>query len=442
VPGPRWWAAIVRGLQAVVLIGLLAASAGAQESAETIFRDARAYTVRIRTRISTPFMEDVRGSFDGAGFLVDAQRRWVLTNAHVVGQSPSTIQAAFADGAFRPARKIYVDSFTDVAVIEVADDGKQHPVAPINCDGSPDIGEGVGVFGHPLGMPFTGTRGIVSGKTDQFIADLIQTDATVDHGNSGGPMIALRDGKVVGIATAGAGGSKADRVNFATPMRDVCRILTLLREGISPEPPRMEFSLLIDEDGRHTLEVGASYDQSRWPFQPGDRILAVGAERQGIATLSNLITALRGRQGMVPIRVTRHGREVEIRTKPGRQPSVLARRGVSIDGALIAEFAFEDSPSPKERIRLVVHSIEPGSGAEARGLEEMDILQSIDDRRFGDLESLLGYLDRRPKGSPIRMVFMRASDSTDRLFEFHVRDLPGEEVRIIGPENQLVSRTR
>src|SRR5437867_12634914 len=107
-------------------------------------------------------MEDRRGSFSGAGFLVDAERGWVLTNAHVVGQCPSTVTAAFADGPFQPARKIYVDPFTDVAVIEIPADARRHPVAPINCDDVPQVGEGVGAFGHPLGMPFTGTRGIVS----------------------------------------------------------------------------------------------------------------------------------------------------------------------------------------------------------------------------------------------------------------------------------------
>src|SRR6185295_18897104 len=125
-------------------------------------------TVRIRTQINTPFMDDQRGSYGGAGFLVDAKRRWVLTNAHVVGQSPSTVQAAFADGTFQPVRKVYVDSFTDVAVLEMPADGRQHPVAPINCVEDTQVGEAVGAFGHPLGMPFTGTRGIVSGKTDQF----------------------------------------------------------------------------------------------------------------------------------------------------------------------------------------------------------------------------------------------------------------------------------
>jgi S1-C subfamily serine protease len=420
----------------------MAGPVAADERTESIFREARNYTVRIRSQITTPFYEDTRGSFEGAGFLVDARRRWVLTNAHVVGHSPSVVQAAFSDGIFRPARKIYVDSFTDVAVIEVAADGRQHPVAPIACDVAPEVGEGIGAFGHPLGMPFTGTRGIVSGKTDKFLNDLLQIDATVDHGNSGGPVISLRDGRIVGIATAGAGGDKSDRLNFATPMKDICRILELLRAGVSPEPPQVEFSLLVDDDGRHTLQVGCTYNPARWPFQPGDRIVSVGRSGEPIKTMSNLITALRGRSGAVPIRIVRDGHEVEIRAFPARRPSVVARRGVSLDGALIAPIASEDSTALTEPAHLVVQSVEDGSTASAEDVEEMDILQTVDGLRFDDLDALVAYLDRHRNGPPLHIVFRRPGSNSNHWFTWHVRELPNTDTHIVGPEPELLSTGR
>jgi serine protease Do len=418
---------------------LMTAPAAGQVRAEKVFREARAYTVRVRTKISMPFMEDERGSFEGAGFLVDARRHWVLTNAHVVGQSPSTVETAFADGVYRPARKIYVDSFIDVAILEVAADGQPHPAATINCDAAPGIGEGVGAFGHPLGLPFTGTRGIISGETDQLLADMLQMDATVDHGNSGGPVISLQDGRIVGIATAGAGGARSERVNFATPMKNVCRILDLLRTGVSPDPPRMEFSLLVDEDGRHTLEVGCTHNAARWPLQPGDRILSVGNEGASLNTMSDLVCALRGRRGSVPIRVERAGRQVEILARPAWRPSVIARRGVCIDGALISPTAFEDSSALGDPPRLIVQSVEPGSAAEALSIQESDMVQSIDGRRFADLDSLVGYLKGRPGGSPLHVVLRRGSASYNRWFEYQVRDLPGLDTRMVGPATQVLS---
>ena len=412
-------------------------AAEAQDRAETIFREARAYTARIRTQIATPFIEDEQGSFEGAGFLVDAERRWIVTNAHVVGQSPAAVQVAFVDGKFKPARKVYVDSFTDVAVLEVAAGASPASAPPINCEQVPGVGEAVGAFGHPLGMRFTGTRGIVSGHTNKYLNDLVQIDATVDHGNSGGPVIALRDGRIVGIATAKVGDSKADKLNFATPMKDVCRILDLLRKGVSPEPPQMEFSLLIDEDGGHTLEVGYTYDAARWPFRPGDRILAVGREREQVQTVSELVTALRGRTGKVPLHVRRKGREVEIQANPARRPAVIARSGVCIDGALIAAAPIEDSAALSEPARFIVHSVEPGSAAEALGLEQLDIIQTINGLPFDNLESLASLLKRHESGTPMRVVFRRIGE--DRWFDFHVRDLPGDETRIVGPRDGLVS---
>jgi len=397
--------------------------------------------VRVRTQITDSFLDDERGSFSGAGFYVDVQRGWVVTNAHVVGHCPSTVTVAFADGSFHPARKIYVDSFTDVAVLELAADDRHHPVAPLNGVDVPRIGEAIGVFGHPLGMLFTGSRGIVSGKTDQLLNDLLQVDATVDHGNSGGPVISLRDGRIVGIATSGAGGQKSDRINFATPMKDVCRILELLRQGVPPDPPQMEFSLLVDEDGHHTLDVGRTYDASRWPFEPGDHIVAIGTERRPVHSITEMVTALRGTRGPVPVIVNRGDRPVAIAVDPALRPAVLARRGVVVDGAVIAPVAFEDATVLAEPARLVVQSIEPGSPAEAVEFGRMDMIQTIDGRAFESLDELIDYLAHRHGGGPLRIVFQRFTDSLDRWFEFHVRELPGDELRVIGPDARLLSAT-
>ena len=417
---------------------LVAGPALAEDRAEKIFRDARQYTVRIRTQVATPFVEDAQGSCEGSGFLVDAGRRWVVTNAHVVSLSPSTVEAAFVNENFQPARKIYVDSFADIAILEVSADDRQRPAAIIDCRRVPEVGEGVGIFGHPMGFVFTGTRGIVSGKSDRDIVDMLQTDATVDHGNSGGPMIALRDGRIVGIATAMMDGSKEDRVNFATPMKDVCRILDLLRAGIAPEPPQLEFALLIDEKGSHTLRVGRTFARDRWPLEAADEIVSVGRERVPVRTPNDLVTALRGRSGVVPIQVIRDGRPMEISARPSFQPSVSARKGVTIDGALIAPFSFEDSPVFREPVRLLVHSVESGTAAHAGGVEAADIVETIDGRHFETLEELIDYLNQRPAG-PIRLVLRRVSSITHRFYDYHVRELPGESREIIGPASEVAS---
>src|SRR5258706_6744703 len=130
-------------------------AAAGRDPSQGIFRDARAYTVRVRTEITTPFAEDARGAFQGAGFVVDAARGWILTNAHVVGQSPSVVHVAFADGPWRPARKIYVDSFTDVAILAI--DAPPGTLRQASLDGSDalEVGESVRALWHPPALLVT-----------------------------------------------------------------------------------------------------------------------------------------------------------------------------------------------------------------------------------------------------------------------------------------------
>ena len=112
-----------------------------------------------------------------------------------------------------------------------------------------------------------------------------------------------------------------------------------------------------------------------------------------------------------------------------------------LDGALIAPFAFEDSTALGEPARLVVHSVERGSVAQSLGMNSMDVIESIDGQRIGDLDSLLEFLRQHHEGAPMRLVFRHMSASNNRWFDFHVRELPGEETRTIGPEAKLLSGT-
>jgi S1-C subfamily serine protease len=417
---------------AIVTVALAAPAVRTMEPGGRVFREAREYTVRIRAQITTPFLEDELGSFQGAGFLVDAERGWIVTNAHVVGQSPSNVEVAFADEDYVPARKLYVDSFADIAVLSIGP--TKHTAARLACASDLEIGDAVGVYGHPLGVPFTGTRGIVSNITDQAGMDLIQIDATIDHGNSGGPVIALNDSRIIGIATAGAGGGKADRMNFATPVKGVCRILDLLREGTAPNPPAMRFGLLRDEDERFTMVVANTLDADRWPFEPGDEILGLEGRTGRWRVLNDLVDELRGRTGTVTLRIRRDGKERTIEIKPETRPSIIARRGLVLDGALIAPTEFEDGAVLSMPLSFVVNSVEPGSVAEALDVQIGDLIHTVDGRDFQDLDALIAHVQARAESAPVKMVFCRWSDADRRVFDFHLRELPGDEVDVVGPK--------
>src|SRR6056297_227846 len=83
---------------------------------EAIFADAADYTVRVQTRIEQALATDDVGVSEGAGFVVDIERGWIVTNRHVVGASPSEVRVALRDGTHQPASKVYVDPLSDIAV--------------------------------------------------------------------------------------------------------------------------------------------------------------------------------------------------------------------------------------------------------------------------------------------------------------------------------------
>src|SRR5258705_2154113 len=109
---------------AVTLIAhLLAAAsvAAAADIGEEVFKNALRYTVQVRTMLPIPFDGDRKGSGLGAGFVVDAARGWVMSNAHVVGRSASRVEVALHGQEFTEATKVYVDPYLDLAIIKVSE---------------------------------------------------------------------------------------------------------------------------------------------------------------------------------------------------------------------------------------------------------------------------------------------------------------------------------
>ena len=162
----------------------------------------------------------------GTGFFVSSDGR-MLTSAHVV-EDATTIIAVTRDGRLLPATVVGVDLSTDLALLAVEGDDLPPPLPLATRDAQ--VGEWVLVIGTPLGLAFSATRGIVSatGRSEAVwgsagYADLIQTDAAINRGNSGGPLLGL-EGSVLGIAAAID--PEADRISFAIPAT-MARIVAL-----------------------------------------------------------------------------------------------------------------------------------------------------------------------------------------------------------------------
>ena len=90
------------------------------DSQKTHFESANNYTVKIRSRVEYPFLKDERGSFSGAGFLINKALGWVATNAHVSASNPSIVEVAFKGEKFSEAKLVYVDHLLDLAVLKIS----------------------------------------------------------------------------------------------------------------------------------------------------------------------------------------------------------------------------------------------------------------------------------------------------------------------------------
>jgi len=167
----------------------------------------------------------------GSGFIISPDG-YILTNNHMV-EKAEKVGIELTDGRKFTAKIIGADSDSDVAVVKI--DASDLPYLELADSDALEVGEWVLAIGNPLGLSHTVTAGIVSakGRSGFGLADFenfIQTDAAINFGNSGGPLINL-DGKVVGINTAIAGSTGNIGIGFAIPINMAKHAYEQLREG-------------------------------------------------------------------------------------------------------------------------------------------------------------------------------------------------------------------
>jgi len=152
------------------------------------------------------FMDPVPVEGAGSGFVIDP-RGYILTNFHVV-EGAQSIEVVLGDQSRYPAKFIGADQRNDVALVKIDPKGKSLAALPLGDSAAIQVGQKVLAIGNPFGFQSTLTTGVVSalGRTVQtsqstFIDEAIQTDAAINRGNSGGPLINSH-GQVIGINSA------------------------------------------------------------------------------------------------------------------------------------------------------------------------------------------------------------------------------------------------
>ncbi|MGQ0574593.1 MAG: S1C family serine protease [Pseudonocardia sp.] len=276
------------------------------------------------------------GRSQGSG-VVYREGGLVVTNRHVVGNARQ-VELELADGSTTPAEVLATDEETDLAVLQA--ERRDLPPATFQRE-VPPVGALVLAIGSPLGFQNSATAGILSGVGREIpgaaagggraLVDLLQTDAAISPGNSGGALLNVI-GCVIGINEAyippAAG---AVSIGFAIPAATAVDIADqLLADGSATHPflgfslgrltPQIRQSLGVDTDGALVLEVSPGGPAAAAGVRPGD--VVVGFNGREIASFEDLLSALRdvepGQQA--PIALVRAGQRVDLPLTVGAVP--------------------------------------------------------------------------------------------------------------------------
>ncbi len=389
---------------------------------EQILADASRYTVKVQVLNEIALNQDDGGSGFGTGFLIDKERGWLLTNAHVATRSPSTIKVSFRNGEEFEAKRIHVDPLMDLAVLVIPTDKIPSDAveASLACDSVPAAGTSVLAYGHPWGMSYTASRGIVAGLAWMYPSQFIQTDAVINSGNSGGPLISLNDGRVVGINTATYQPEEKDEggtaISLAEPMPGICKIVDLLKGGKDTKLRLLPIAVATAGDDLRPRV--AKVFQPGLQFQAGDIITAVNGSAE-VGTLPELLTKLRGLDKEAVISVERNGKAVNVRSPLNVVADPLKARSINFSGLIIGRpWRLDDFDLNPDK-HLIVEWYEAAEEASLSGIEVADYIVSVDGRRFSDLDALYAYLNQLPDDAVVEFMVKRLSKAMEFYSEYH-----------------------
>jgi S1-C subfamily serine protease len=337
---------------------------GPRESINAIYRASAPGVVHIETTTklqqpADPFFGNPFGTTQtqralGSGFVIDKAGH-IVTNYHVV-HGASTIQVSFSDNERFKARLVGVDPSTDVAVLKVHVKSRALKALPLGNSDSVRVGDQVIAIGNPFGLDRSVTSGIVSAVQRRIeapnqlsISHVIQTDAALNHGNSGGPLLNAQ-GQVIGVnAQIETGGVSEGNVGigFAIPINTVKDVVAdLIKHGkvehaflgiegktLTPAIARL-FHLPVSSGvlvgsvrpGSGAAQAGlkaatneVTVEGESWPAG-GDVIVKV--DGQPIATIDRLIDVIAAKRpgDKIDVGIVRGTSRQTLTVKLGRQP--------------------------------------------------------------------------------------------------------------------------
>ncbi len=340
----------------------------------------------------------------GSGFVVDHDG-YIVTNNHVVDNA-SSVKVRMSDDREFDAKVIGTDAQTDLALIKI--DAGNLPELPLGDSDKVRVGEDVIAVGNPFGLGGSVTRGIVSAMARDIDAgpyvDFIQTDAAINHGNSGGPLLDL-EGEVIGVNSAiysPNGGSVG--VGFAIPSNTVKTVIAQLRSsgsvergwlGVSIQNVTPEIAAAIGLDGTHGALVAdvVAGSPSEGKLKVGDVILNFDGKPVDSSRELPKLVAAAAPDSNVTVDVLRQGKQQSVEFKLGKFEADRTASNEQGDGK--AAPASSDrlgatlapiTPTAREQLGLddsvdgvVITSLEGSGVAADAGLQVGDVIMQVGD---------------------------------------------------------------
>ena len=383
---------------------------------EKILNDANKYTVKIYNSTDTPFIEDSYSPAAGSGFLIDKANGLIVTNAHVASYSPSLNRVNFKYSDPIKSKQVYIDPEIDLAFLKI--DPKDIPKtaieAKLQCKNDYKQGSGVVAFGHPAGKDFTITRGIISAiryETDFFEA--IQTDAAINRGNSGGPLINISTGEIIGISSFGVEDNQG--LNFALPSYSVCKIIELFKNKKDPSPLDLKVIFSNNKEQGKFLKISEIIKTENNPLRVGDEIIEIDGKK--VENPTQLSNETRGKAN-ITLKLIRENKTIELKLSPKPKGSVTERVGLIFSNVIIGDKGTSTSLDINQRMNnpqgnLVVQNLR--SGPASGKLRKFDVIQYIDGKEFKTIQSLHDYLKDKKE---IEIFFRRPNLNEERKINF------------------------
>lgn len=358
----------------------------------------------------------------GSGWVFDEQGH-IVTNAHVVKGAPRIV-VQFHDGRTVAADLVGIDTSTDIAVLKARTTEGLFPVARAT-GGSVQQGDRVYAFGSPFGFKFSMSEGIVSGLGRDPRAvinapgggytNFIQTDAAVNPGNSGGPLVDIKGrlmGMNVAIATAGNardGGGQSSGISFAIPLETIEAVVGQLIDGGSVARGYLGINM-SSQDGERGEEANRRYlEQAGYrgqgvyitrlePLGPAERAgiqagdIITGFNSRPVTSITMLRSAITVNQPgeRTVVKVWRDGRTIEVPVVLGN----LAQTGMGRDDLQDAVMAF-GLLWQEIRGGVALARVDPDSPAHAAGFRKGQVIVRVDDDTVDGAEDFLSNLATR-----------------------------------------------